>query len=141
MILTQKPAYHRHITMGSAMNTHGHHVLDARGRVLGRLAVIVAALLRGKHRTCYAYNAAPCTAVTVVNCGHVRISGRKAADKVYCRHSGFPGGLRRTKLRDLMLRSPEVILRSAVRGMLPRNRLREGFMSMLRTRTDEEAGR
>lgn len=141
MILTLNPAYHRHINHGRAMKDNGHHVLDARGMVLGRLAVTVAGLLRGKHKASYAHNAAPHNAVTILNCEHVRISGSKAVGKVYYRHSGHPGGLRRTKLHDLMLRSPATVLRAAVHGMLPRNKLRDGFMSMLRVHANEGAVR
>ena len=99
------------------------YVVDAEGQVLGRLASEVAKILRGKHRPTYAPHLDTGDHVVVVNAARVRLTGNKPRQKVYYRHSGYPGGLRETPYERMLERHPERVVERAVRGMLPRNRL------------------
>ena len=100
-------------------------VVDADGATLGRLATRVAALLRGKHKAMFSTHLDTGDPVIVVNAAKVKVTGNKLQAKSYVRHSGYPGGLRRETLERLLSRRPEEVVRRAVRGMLPRNRLGE----------------
>ena len=99
------------------------YVVDAEGQVLGRLATRIAHIARGKHKPLWAPHADVGDYVIVVNADKIRLTGRKADQKVYYRHSGYPGGLKATPLRRMMEKRPEFVLQEAVRGMLPGNRL------------------
>ncbi|MHB1582687.1 MAG: 50S ribosomal protein L13 [Acidimicrobiales bacterium] len=99
------------------------HLVDAEGLVLGRLATEVARLLRGKHRPIFAPHVDTGDHVVVVNADKVVLTSDKAGKKFAYRHSGYPGGLRRTSYAELLGRSPEEVVRRAVRGMLPRTTL------------------
>lgn len=101
------------------------HVVDATDRPLGRLASEVASILRGKRLPTFAPHADPRNFVVVVNAAKVRVTGRKLGQKVYYRHSGYPGGLKETSLQTELQRRPERVVERAVRGMLPHNRLGE----------------
>jgi large subunit ribosomal protein L13 len=105
--------------------TRSWRVVDADGVVLGRLATEVAAILRGKHKTIFSPHLDTGDPVIVVNAAKVRVTGNKLKAKNYVRHSGYPGGLRSETLEQLLARRPEEVVRRAVRGMLPRNRLGE----------------
>lgn len=108
------------------------HVMDADGVVLGRLASTVAAILRGKHKPTFTPHLALGDGVIVVNAGKVRLTGRKAQREFVYRHSGYPGGLRRTALGDLLRAKPERLVAEAVRGMLPKNTLGRKLLRRLR---------
>ena len=108
------------------------HLVDADGLVLGRLASEVARLLRGKHRPYFAPHVDTGDHVVVVNARGVVLTHDKAADKFAYRHSGYPGGLKQTSYADLMERSPEEVVRRAVRGMLPKNTLGRQQLSKLK---------
>ena len=99
------------------------HVVDAADRPLGRVASEVAILLRGKHKPDFEPHLDGGDFVIIVNAGKVRLSGRKAQQKVYYRHSGYPGNLRRRTFAEQMARRPELVLERAVRGMLPKGPL------------------
>ena len=99
------------------------YVVDADGRTLGRLATQVADVLRGKRKPEYTPHCDTGDFVVVVNASRVRVTGNKLNDKLYHRHSGYPGGLRSRTLADMLERRPEEVIRKAVKGMLPRNRL------------------
>jgi large subunit ribosomal protein L13 len=99
------------------------YVVDADGIVLGRLASEVAHVLRGKHKPTFAPHMDMGDHVIVVNAAKVRVTGAKAADKVYYHHSQYPGGLSEVPYERLAERRPERIVEKAIRGMLPRNRL------------------
>ena len=99
------------------------HVIDAEDIVLGRLAVQAATLLRGKHKPIYAPHVDTGDFVIVVNAEKVHVTGNKLDQKRYYRHSGYPGGLRSRTLREQLDRRPTEVLRVAVKGMLPKNRL------------------
>ncbi len=98
-------------------------VVDAEGKTLGRLATQVADLLRGKRKPTYTPHVDVGDFVVVVNAEKIRVTGDKLAAKRYYRHSGYPGGLRSRTLGEMLERRPEEVIRKAVRGMLPRNRL------------------
>lgn len=99
------------------------HVVDAEGVVLGRLASEVAQLLRGKHKPTYAPHVDGGDHVVVLNAAKVAVTGEKRGAKRYWRHSGYPGGIRSLTLDDMLQRHPDRVIRLAVRGMLPKNRL------------------
>lgn len=98
-------------------------VVDAEGKVLGRLATEVATILRGKHKPIYAPHMDVGDHVIIINAGKVRLTGRKAQTKRYYRHTGYPGGLRSESFSELLSKHPERILEKAIWGMLPHNRL------------------
>lgn len=95
------------------------YVVDARGKVLGRLASRIATVLRGKHKPDYTPHTDTGDFVIVVNAGGVRVTGKKLDQKVYKHHSMHPGGLKTESLRSLLARRPEEVIRQAVWGMLP----------------------
>ena len=99
------------------------HVIDAADVVLGRLATHAATLLRGKHKPVFAPHVDTGDFVIVVNAGKVALTGNKRQTKMAYRHSGYPGGLRRTSYEDLLAKRPERAIEQAVKGMLPHNRL------------------
>ena len=99
------------------------HLVDGDGLVLGRLATEVARLLRGKHQPFFAPHVDTGDHVVVVNAAKIVLTADKASDKFAYRHSGYPGGLRRTSYAELMDRAPEEVVRRAIRGMLPKNTL------------------
>ncbi len=99
------------------------HVLDAAGRPLGRLASEVAQLLRGKHRPTFTPHMDNGDFVVVVNAEKVRTTGNKLRQKLYYRHSGYPGGLREMPLERMLEKHPDRVIQEAVKGMLPHNRL------------------
>ncbi len=106
-------------------------VVDADGATLGRLATQIATLLRGKHRVTFAPHLDSGDPVIVVNAARIKVTGNKLQDKMYVRHSGYPGGFRAENLEKLLARRPEEVIRRAVRGMLPQNRLGEQMMRKL----------
>ncbi len=93
--------------------------------MLGRLATQAAATLRGKHKSTFTPNLDTGDPVVIVNAAKVKVTGKKLSDKMYIRHSGYPGGFRSETLERLLARRPEEVVRRAVRGMLPQNRLGE----------------
>ena len=99
------------------------YVVDADGQTLGRLASRVAFVLEGKHKPGYATHIDTGDHVIVLNASRVAVKGDKQQSKVYARHSGYPGGLRQETLGELLARRPEEVIRRAIKGMLPRNRL------------------
>jgi large subunit ribosomal protein L13 len=98
-------------------------VVDAAGQILGRLATRVARVLSGKHRARYVPHLDTGDFVVVTNAEKVVLTGRKAEEKVYRRHSGYPGGLKTVGARDLVAKYPERVIEAAVRGMLPKSKL------------------
>lgn len=99
------------------------HVVDAQGQVLGRMATDIAVKLMGKHRPDYVPHMLSGDFVIVINADKVRVSGKKASQKVYRRHSGYPGNLKEVPYSRVMSRTPARIIEHAVRGMLPKNKL------------------
>ena len=99
------------------------YLVDATEQTLGRLATQIATLLRGKHKPTFSPNLDGGYFVVVVNAEKVRLTGRKPEQKMYYRHSNYPGGLKQTPYKRMLAQHPERILRFAVKGMLPKNRL------------------
>ena len=98
-------------------------VIDAQGQTLGRLASRIATILRGKHKPIYTPHVDCGDYVIVVNAEKINVTGQKLDQKIYYRHSGYPGGLKQITLRRQLQTHPERVLEAAVRGMLPKNRL------------------
>jgi len=106
-------------------------LIDAEGLTLGRLAVTIATLLRGKHKPQFTPNVDTGDFVVVTNAEKIKVTGKKFTDKLYRRHSGYPGGLRTLTFREMQERRPEKVLEIAVKGMLPHNTLgREQFTKL-----------
>ncbi len=99
------------------------HVIDASGETLGRLATRIARLLRGKHKPMYSRNMDTGDFVIVVNAEKIRVTGNKAIQKIYYRHSGYPGGLKERTLAQELEKHPTRVIEHAVKGMLPGNSL------------------
>jgi len=108
------------------------HVFDASGKVLGRLATQVAGLLMGKHKPIYSRNLDTGDFVVVINADKVRVTGNKAKQKLYYRHSGYPGGLKSISFEKMMQTNPTRVIEHAVKGMLPKNRLGNSMMKKLK---------
>lgn len=100
------------------------HTIDATGKVLGRLATEIAILLRGKHKPIFVLNRDMGDFVIVKNANKIKITGRKLIQKKYYRHSGYPGGLKEIPLKKIFEKDPGRVLKMAVFGMLPKNKLR-----------------
>ncbi len=98
-------------------------VVDASGQTLGRLATQIADVLRGKRKPEYTPHVDTGDFVIVINAEKISVTGKKLSDKLYHRHSGYPGGLKTRTLQEQLDRRPEEVIRNAVKGMLPRNRL------------------
>jgi large subunit ribosomal protein L13 len=99
------------------------YVVDAQGLTLGRLATRIATILRGKHKPIYTPHVDCGDYVIVINAEQIHTTGQKQTQKIYYRHSNYPGGLKEISLRDQLQKFPNRVLEAAVRGMLPRNRL------------------
>lgn len=99
------------------------YVVDAKDQTLGRLATRIAAILKGKHKAIYAPHIDVGDFVIVINAGKVHVTGRKMEQKMYYRHSGYPGGLTEISLRDQLVKHPTRVVERAVWGMLPKNAL------------------
>jgi large subunit ribosomal protein L13 len=108
------------------------YVIDAAGKTLGRLASEIARILRGKNKPQYTPHVDVGDFVVVVNADGVVVTGKKAEQKVYRRHSGYPGGLKTRSYEQMMERRPEEILRKAVYGMMPKTRLARQQMRKLK---------
>lgn len=107
-------------------------LIDAEDQVVGRLATQIATLLRGKHKPTYTPSIDGGDFVVVINAEKIKIMGRKADQKVYYRHTGYPGGIKATPYRMMLAKHPDRILRIAVKGMLPKNRMGRRLMTKLR---------
>ncbi|HKL27614.1 MAG TPA: 50S ribosomal protein L13 [Desulfuromonadales bacterium] len=99
------------------------YVVDLEDRVLGRAATEIARVLRGKHKAIYSPSVDTGDFVVVVNAGKVRLTGHKLDQKIYYRHSGYPGGIKSLNAAQMLEKKPEEVIRKAVKGMLPKNRL------------------
>jgi large subunit ribosomal protein L13 len=113
-------------------------VVDARDQVLGRLASRVASLLMGKEKPCYTDFLDTGDFVVVINAGKVRLTGKKLEQKSYYSHSGYPGGLKEISARDLLKKSPEKLVESAVKGMLPKTKMGSKMLRKLKVYRGDE---
>ena len=108
------------------------HVIDAAGKNLGRLASKIAVILRGKHKPSYTPSMDVGDFVIVINASKVASTGNKLQNKMYYRHSLYPGGLKTVRMADMLARHPERVIQHAVRGMLPKNRLGRAVIRKLK---------
>ena len=108
------------------------YLVDAEGKTLGRLATVIADRLRGKGKPQYTPHVDTGDFVVVVNAEKIAVTGNKLDQKMYYRHSGYPGGLKERTLREQLDRRPTEVLRTAVRGMLPKNRLSRKQLTKLK---------
>jgi large subunit ribosomal protein L13 len=108
------------------------YVVDAQGLTLGRLATQIAETLRGKRKPEYTPHVDTGDFVVVINAEKIHVTGNKLADKRYYRHSGYPGGIRSRTLAEMLERRPEEVIRKAVKGMMPRNRLARQQLTKLK---------
>ena len=111
---------------------HGWYVVNAENKVLGRLASQIAVRLRGKHKPEYTPHVDTGDFIVVVNASKIRVTGRKALDKKYYRHTLYPGGIRETNFAKLQARHPERVLEKAVKGMLPKGPLGYAMLKKLK---------
>lgn len=107
-------------------------VIDAEDRALGRVASRAASVLRGKHRPDFTPNQDAGDFVIVINAAKIKLTGSKAEDKLYHRHTGYPGGIRTTSAGKMRADKPERLIETAVRGMLPKNRLGRRLFTKLK---------
>ncbi len=114
------------------------YVVDAKDQVLGRLAAKVATIIRGKHKPEFTPNMDNGDFVVVINADKVKVTGKRAEMKTYIRHSGYPGGQKVTSFQDMLKKNPEFVIRHAVKGMLPKNRLGRKMINHLKVYAGEE---
>ncbi len=116
---------------------HQWHVIDASGKILGKLATQVAGLLMGKHKPIFSRNLDTGDFVIIINAAKVRVTGNKAKQKLYYRHSGYPGGFKSISLENMMQTHPTRVIEHAIKGMLPHTRLGASMMKKLRVYADD----
>lgn len=114
------------------------YIIDAEDRVLGRLATTIANKLRGKDKPIFSPHIDCGDFIVVINADKIKLTGEKQYKKTYYRHSGYPGGLKEEKITQLKEKNPTKILELAVKGMLPKNRLRKDLMKKLKIYSEEE---
>lgn len=108
------------------------YIIDAEGQTLGRLASEAASILRGKHKPQFTPHVDTGDFVVIINAEKIVVTGNKLQDKFYYRHSGYPGGLKKTSLKDMLNKHPERALQNAIFGMLPKNRLGNALKKKLK---------
>ena len=112
-------------------------VIDAKDQTLGRLATQIAILLRGKHKPMFTPNTDVCDYVIVLNANKINVTGRKMEQKIYYRHSQYPGGLKSRTLKEQLARFPDRVIYEAVRGMLPKNKLGRQMIKKMKIYTGD----
>lgn len=118
--------------------TRQWYVVDADGQTLGRLSTEIANRLRGKHKASFTPHVDTGDYVVVVNAEKVKVTGRKAQDKMYYHHTGFPGGIKSISFEKLIDKAPERIIEAAVKGMMPKNKLSRSMMAKLKVYAGSE---
>lgn len=118
--------------------TREWHLVDVKGKILGRVATDIAKLLIGKDKPTYTPHVDGGDYVVVINAEDVAVSGNKKADKMYRWHTGFPGGLKEMSLGRMMEKSPEKVIQNAVKNMLPKNKLRNKRMVRLKVFANDQ---
>ena len=113
------------------------YLIDCSGKKLGRLSVQIANVLRGKNKPEYTPNSDVGDFVVLINANRIEISGNKSKDKIYFKHTGYPGNLKEINFQDLLNKDPEKVLRNAVKGMLPKNRLNRKIINKLKVYSGE----
>ena len=125
----------RTISANKETAQHDWYVIDAEGKILGRMATEIAHRLRGKHKAEYTPHVDTGDYIVVVNAEKVAVTGKKATDKMYYRHSGYPGGLKTRSFNEMIEKAPEDVIKLAVKGMLPRTPLGRAMMRKLKIYT------
>ncbi|MBU1255504.1 50S ribosomal protein L13 [Patescibacteria group bacterium] len=115
------------------------HTIDATDKILGRLAVEIANLLRGKHKSDFVPYLNKGDDVIVINTDKIRVTGQKLKKKIYYHHSGYPGGIKQINLEEFLKKDSREVIRKAVYGMLPKNKLRDKVIKKLKLYKKEEA--
>lgn len=118
---------------------HAWYLIDAKGKILGRLASQVASILRGKHKASYTPHVDTGDNVIVINAKDIAVTGRKLKDKIYPRYSGYPGGLREVPLEVMLRKNPTQVIRLAVKRMLPSSPLGRKMLKKLRVYADDKS--
>ena len=113
------------------------YLIDCSGKKLGRLSVQIANISRGKNKPEYTPNSDVGDFVVLINAERIEISGNKSKDKIYFKHTGYPGNLKEINFQDLLSKDPEKVLRNAVKGMLPKNRLNRKIINKLKVYSGE----
>ena len=113
------------------------YLIDCSGKKLGRLSVQIANILRGKNKPEYTPNSDVGDFVVLINAERIEISGNKSKDKIYFKHTGYPGNLKEINFQDLLNKDTEKVLRNAVKGMLPKNRLNRKIINKLKVYSGE----
>ena len=113
------------------------YLIDCSGKKLGRLSVQIANILRGKNKPEYTPNSDVGDFVVLINAERIEISGNKSKDKIYFKHTGYPGNLKEINFQDLLNKDPEKVFRNAVKGMLPKNRLNRKIINKLKVYSGE----
>ncbi|MFH1938033.1 MAG: 50S ribosomal protein L13 [Patescibacteria group bacterium] len=114
------------------------HTIDATDKILGRLAVEIANLLRGKHKSDFVPYLNKGDDVIVINTDKIRVTGQKLKKKIYYHHSGYPGGIKQINLEEFLKKDSREVIRKAVYGMLPKNKLRDKVIKKLKLYKKEE---
>lgn len=114
------------------------YLVDAKGKILGRIATRVATILRGKHKTIFTPHVDCGDYVVIINARDVRVTGNKLKDKTYKRYSGYPSGLKETPLEKLLQTKPQEVLKSAIKGMLPKGPLGRDMFTKLKVYAGSE---
>jgi large subunit ribosomal protein L13 len=114
------------------------YVVDAQGKILGRMATEIARVLRGKHKPVFTPNVDAGDFVIVINARGIKLSGKKLDKKVYYRHTEYPGGIRERTAAKMLAEKPEELVRLAVKGMLPKNRLSRKLVTKLKVYPDAQ---
>ena len=122
----------RTFTVSSGTIERRWHVIDARGKVLGRIATAAARLLQGKNKAVYTPFIDTGDHVVIVNAAQVKLTGRKEEQKIYRKHSGYEGGLREQRAKEVRQRTPRKLVEEAVRGMLPKTKLGDAMYRKLK---------
>ena len=113
------------------------YLIDCSGQTLGRLSVKVANILRGKNKPEYTPNSDVGDFVVLINAKNIKVTGNKSEDKIYYRHTGYPGGIKQINFKDQLAKNPEKIIRDSVKGMLPKNRLNRKIIKKLKVYCDD----
>ncbi len=112
-------------------------VIDAKDKILGRTASKIACMLTGKTNINYKYNSISGDQVIVINAKYIKVTGNKINNKFYYRHSGYPGGLKILRYKEVFSSNPSFVLRNAIKGMLPKNKLRKIYLRRIRIYSDD----
>ena len=114
------------------------YLVDAKDKILGRMATKVATILRGKHKPIFSPHIDCGDGVVIINASKIKVTGRKLKQKVYRRYSGYPGGLREVKLEDMLAKKPETVVKLAIQRMLPGGPLGRDLIKKLKVYSDDK---